>query len=291
VAIGGAIVWLAAGIALAAESDPAVPPTATWPDAAILMADDFEDTAVFPGRWWMRQALPGRYWIDSQSRAGRHSLALQISESDRGCGIDCQRNEIRTDPSLSLEFGKDVWFSFSFHVDADALRYESSRWVSGQWKQQTDGGPFLSQRFDHGVFHIAVHDEDCRVLVAKAAGELDPVGRTVATTRTEGEAFRLGKDGYGCEPDVTIETSEDAVLPDPFVDWVDMTYRVRGGLNGTGLIEIWANGRFIARVTGSIGYSGAAGEAEYFKFGIYRDAQPGSVTVYLDNFKLYTRGE
>jgi hypothetical protein len=66
-----------------------------------------------------------------------------------------------------------------------------------------------------------------------------------------------------------------------------MTYRVRGGRRGQGLVEIWANGRFIARAAGSIGYSQAAGPRQYFKFGIYRDAAPGPAIVNFDNFKLF----
>lgn len=63
-----------------------------------------------------------------------------------------------------------------------------------------------------------------------------------------------------------------------------MNYRVRGGRNGKGLIEIWANGRLIARVIGSIGDKVAAGSYQYFKFGIYRNFAPGSATAYLDNY-------
>ena len=64
-----------------------------------------------------------------------------------------------------------------------------------------------------------------------------------------------------------------------------MKYRVRAGLYGTGLIEIWANGKFIATVTGSIGYPIESGATQYFKFGIYRDVMQGDGAVYFDNFR------
>ena len=282
-----ALVLLAATGTLADAADLAAPPNAAGSDLSIVMADDFEGAKELSARWWMGQALAGRYWIDErQSRTGRHALALGIRESDRGCGSRCQRNEIRTDPNLRLKFGQDTWISFSFRIQEDAFRHANRRWISGQWKQETGGSPFLAQRFDHGVFHIAVHDEHCRILVAKGDGDLVPVGTTVDTKKVEGHTFATGKQPYGCNTDVRVDSSADPILPDPFGNWVDMTYHVRGGRQGRGLIEIWANGRFIARVTGSIGYSQVAGPTQYFKFGIYRDAVPGSTTVHLDDFKL-----
>jgi len=64
-----------------------------------------------------------------------------------------------------------------------------------------------------------------------------------------------------------------------------MTYHIRGGRNGSGLIEIWANENFIARVTGSIGNNNVDGPMQYFKFGIYRDVMQGTGIAHLDNFK------
>ena len=64
-----------------------------------------------------------------------------------------------------------------------------------------------------------------------------------------------------------------------------MLYRVRGGRNGRGLIEIWANGTFIARVQGSIGYDDAMGPTQYFKIGHYRDPIAAATTLYFDDFR------
>ncbi len=79
--------------------------------------------------------------------------------------------------------------------------------------------------------------------------------------------------------------ASNPVMPHPFARWVDMSYRVRGGRGGKGLVEIWANGRFIAKVTGSIGYDEAAGPNQYFKFGIYRRLVSGVTILRLDNFR------
>ena len=64
-----------------------------------------------------------------------------------------------------------------------------------------------------------------------------------------------------------------------------MMYRVRGRRNGQGLIEIWANGAFIARVQGSLGYDEAGGPTQYFKIGHYRDPIAAATTLYVDDFK------
>ena len=47
----------------------------------------------------------------------------------------------------------------------------SVRWVIAQWKQEPvspaykDPSPVLAQRFDDGVLHVTVQDEDCRCRV------------------------------------------------------------------------------------------------------------------------------
>jgi hypothetical protein len=50
-----------------------------------------------------------------------------------------------------------------------------------------------------------------------------------------------------------------------------MSYLIEGGGNGGGRIDIWADGRFIARVKGRIGYPGSKPGLVKFKFGAYRD--------------------
>ena len=84
--------------------------------------------------------------------------------------------------------------------------------------------------------------------------------------------------------------SDDPLLPDPSKGWIDMRYRVKGGRDGTGLIEVWANGRFIVRVQGKIGSDTFDGPTQYFKFGHYRDIEDafGWSTAYFDRFKRGT---
>jgi hypothetical protein len=78
------------------------------------------------------------------------------------------------------------------------------------------------------------------------------------------------------------------MLPDPKLGWVNMLYRVRGGRDGGGLIEIYANDRFVGRVIGPIGYKGGAGDRQYFKIGNYRNFISGEAQLEVD---LFWRGE
>ncbi|MGI9406584.1 MAG: heparin lyase I family protein, partial [Hyphomicrobiaceae bacterium] len=249
---------------------------------SIHLSDDFESQALSPDNWWLGQARTEKYWVDRTiSRRGQHAVAIQASPDMRGCGNNCQRNEIRTSTSHRIQFGREAWYSFSFRIEGDLPVAKNTRWISGQWKQDTDGSPFLSQRFDRGVFHLSVHDEDCRVLIAKAGGDLEDIGTTIDTGKIDKHAFHANKQTYRCDTDLIVEPGKNPILPDPYRNWVDMTYRVRGGLGGTGLIEVWANKRFIVRVRGSIGYREVSGPNQFFKFGIYRDLMPGTTTVYF----------
>jgi len=69
--------------------------------------------------------------------------------------------------------GRDVWFAFSFRVEGDIPQVGSSRTVIGQWKAPGDVSPYVAQRFDNGVFHITVQDNETRRVIASAEGDPD----------------------------------------------------------------------------------------------------------------------
>ncbi|MCP5080808.1 MAG: hypothetical protein GY948_03840 [Alphaproteobacteria bacterium] len=280
-ALGGVVLVSAActtanaGLVAKSFSPPAYSPSAS-------LIDGFESPKVNRSMWWLGQAQKGQFWSDARlARSDRRSVAVRVGAAMRGCGAKCQRNELRTAPGYRIRFGQEAWYNFSFRIDGKLPARHTGRWVSGQWKQQCGGSPFLAQRFDRGVFQITVQDNSCRVIVASSQG----LGRKLPATRLTGhEARQLAKNSKSCASDIKVQYSSNATLPNPYEKWVDMAYRVRGGRNGTGLIEIWANGRFIARVTGSIGYDYASGPHQYFKFGIYRAPMPGTSVARMDRF-------
>jgi len=266
-------IWFLPGLQGQAQAGPPV-------------ADDFEQPQIDEAKWWLGQIRPNRFWIDSSiARSGGSALAIGVEEEDRDCGRRCQRNEIRIANGLRLRFGEEAWYRFSFRIGGEIWEQNSTRWIIGQWKQETGGSPFLAQRYDNGVFHITVQDNDCRILVAQANGHPDGL-KAHRNQPRYAAAFLSESHLYDCESDVRIEHGEaPPVLPDPFENWVDMLYRVRGGTNGKGLIEIWANCTLIARVQGSIGYEDTAGPTQLFKIGHYRAPIAASTTLYFDDFR------
>ena len=226
--------------------------------------------------WLPRDLESDDSWFDdSIVREGDQSLAIRVNESNHACGRTCQRNEIRLNTDLRLPFGADAWYAFGFRIDGELERRGSTSWVVGQWKQENGRSPFLAQRFDNGVFHITVQDNNCRVMVA--AANRDPAalaGRTGPPPRRF-ESFLAEPWYYACDTYITLEWGPEPLLPNPHGAWVGMLYHVVGGRDGQGLVEVWANGVFTVRATGSIGHDDAAGPTQYFRFGIYRNAMPG----------------
>ena len=63
-------------------------------------------------------------------------------------------------------------------------------------------------------------------------------------------------------------------------------YRVKSGTRGEGEIDIYADGQFIVRVSGLIGYPwGDPGDVK-FKFGHYRNKIPGRTRLLVDRICL-----
>ncbi len=103
---------------------------------------------------------------------------------------------------------------------------------------------------------------------------------------TSADTTSKGFDGFdSCAPDVTV-IARGGKLPKAEAKWVDFVVKVKPGPRGDGEIEIFANGLWIASVSGRIGHeSPELGQTQYFKFGPYRDGgQKDNWRVYYDNF-------
>ena len=274
--------WLICSGLLVLNVMVAFPVSADGPEAAIV--EEFETDDL--GQWWTGQLHEGEYWLEEDVvRQGEGALAISMDSLNRACGANCQRNEIRIADQMRLPFGSDAWYGFSFRVESQGEPIDSVRWVMGQWKQDNGRSPFLAQRYDNHVFHITIQDGGCRLTIASASGNPDGMAwMDEAGPARPPEAIEVGA-VTPCASDVMLEWGPDPLLPDPGEAWVDMIYHVVGGRDGAGLVEVWANGRFIVRATGSIGYDDAGGPDQYFKFGIYRNVLPDSAIAYLDNFR------
>jgi hypothetical protein len=278
----------AAGRLLAAVGMIAVVPQAhsACAHSQLSIVEDFEDEPIDETVWSLYRMGERHHWIDRRVvRQGEGALAIRIRGSDFDPVCECQISEIREAPEQRLNFGDDAWYAFSFRIDGRSPVTGDQRWQIGGWKQETDGSPFLAQRFDNGVFHVTLESGDSRVLVATSAGEAESFFAQLRNDILSRFAFVSEASKYDGRDDVSIEYGPDPILPDPRLGWVDMVYRVKGGLAGDGIVEVWANGSFIARATGTIGVLDAADPTQYFRFGHNRAPMPGTATIHIDRFR------
>ncbi len=302
---------------------------------------DMMENEPTSANWDVSRMKPKRrFKVQSKERReGQKALGISLKKKDATNRSGKYKHELWIANSKRCLFGEEVWYSFSFRINGEFPRTGTTRWVIGQWKEETEGSPFLAQRFDNGVFHISIQENDKRMIIASAPGDYDakfrfftdafreslPMadGEIRSDLDWEKEIDRFsfeGRDAFSysdfreaimnqdvsgfpflADPEslmpiegLTILPSENPFLPDPNKGWVDMRYRVKGDRQGNGLIEVWADDRFIVRVTGKIGNDDFAGPTQYFKMGHYRDTDRDfrHATLYFDNFRRGTsRGD
>lgn len=145
--------------------------------AAQSLQDDFDSGSLDLTKWTTRQITDAQISFVPDSRCGRSAIEITARDGDGGdqCGDGCQRAELRTIRSSWPPFGQEMWYQFSFRMEGDIPTIGSARSVIGQWKGPHDNSPMLAQRFDNGVFHITVQDNENRRVVASAEGNPDDI--------------------------------------------------------------------------------------------------------------------
>lgn len=223
-----------------------------------------------------------------EAREGRQSLALEVRSGDFDENCKCQRTEIREATHLQPEFGSDVWYRFSLRIADLSDDLATSRWMLGAWKQEVDGSPFLALRFDGGIFYITFESANTRVMLASSL--IDARGFIEILKGGQGERFGFitDKNLYYGETGITLKHGRAVYLPDPRAGWVDLMIRVKGGLEGDGIIEIFANNQFVVRATGKIGVDAPVGSRQYLRLGHRRDKTDSDAKLLIDD---YRRGE
>ena len=250
--------------------------------ANAVLADDFETDKLNTNIWSLKHMPERRHWMDGMSkRSGKKALAIRVKGYDLDKRCNCQVSEVRESKQSRINFGEEVWYSFSFKVTGRGGNTSNARWQIAAWKQETDGSPYLAQRFDNGVFHITLESGKSRVLIATAEGKPDGFISAMSKGLMSQFGFLSQKDKYDGGDDITLAYGEHPILPNPQKDWVDMMYHIKGGLNGDGYVEIFANGHFVARASGSIGIKEIEGPSQYFRFGHNRAAMPGTATMFF----------
>jgi hypothetical protein len=255
----------------------------------------------------------------------RH-VACADENGDYRPGND-ERAEMWEADAIRLKAGTEVWYQFAMFIDP-RVRSEHGRLVIGQWKQSGGHSPFVAQRFSGPAFTITVeqdnrapgHDPqntECRIVVAADAAATKPVGssdphfsraqRVFSLRRFPPTIPSLGHDAFdivhGKPPlDVTLAEAKDCrsdldvrplgVLPNPFGRWTTMRYHLRATADESGILEVWADGKPIVKVTGRIGFGRDRDTAhQYFKFGPYRDHAPTEIHALMAQYRRAGRAE
>ncbi|WFP94941.1 heparin lyase I family protein [Ensifer adhaerens] len=214
-----------------------------------------------------------------------------------------ERAELWEEDSVWLPLGTDIWYRFDMYVD-DSVVPGADRTVIGQWKQTSgplDASPVLAQRFTNRTFTITIEqdndrpgrnpaDAQCRILVATEASSSDEIGHggehdvlappssvpeksTVLSIGHASDSIRYDPiRGFSKAVDCTIDDISITTfhpLPEVFGTWTTMVYHVRFLPDHNGLVEVWANGKAIARAAGRIGFRPTTPRSrQYFKFAL-----------------------
>lgn len=145
---------------------------------AQTLHDDFNAGSFDSKKWLGSQIQPDQLRFSEPGRCGAAAITVVTRSTDGGLdcptGEVCQRAEVRNAQAAWPKYdGREVWYAFSFRIDGKVPSTGSARTVIGQWKAPKDDSPFVAQRFDNGVFHITVQDNDTRRVVARAEGDPD----------------------------------------------------------------------------------------------------------------------
>ncbi len=263
----------------------------------------FENRRLDDGKWYLKQIHQPAIQQDIV-RSGAYALRLSgrpefTCRQGRPPGI-CMRNQIRLGTKYRLKAGTPAWYGFSLRVEGKVPRRGSIRTILAEWKEHGGASPFAALRYDNGVLHLSVQDNRCRSLVTMGWEQAEALTASTASADIK----------PNCRDRLNIEAAQP--LPDPHGRWVDLAVFIKRDLVD-GIVEIWADGKFIGRVTGPIGNDAKTrcredrqclartDPTQYFKAGIYADicASPGieaggedvrfcrdgDIAVYLDNIR------
>lgn len=249
------------------------------------LTDSFEGSKL-SGLWSARHAPKDRLSLKSgKAREGRKALALIVRGSDFDKKCKCQRTEIREAKNVQPEFGSELWYRFSLRLDNLTGGATKSRWMLGAWKQEVDGSPFLAMRFEGGVFYLTMESAQTRVMLGSTL--IDARGFIQIMKGGQGQKFGFLTDQnlYLGESGIQLKHGRVKFLPDPRSGWVDLMFRIKGGLKGDGLIEVFANGKFVVRATGKVGVDAPVGSRQYLRLGHRRDKASSGAVMLIDDFR------
>jgi hypothetical protein len=251
---------------------------------------------------------------------GAGALKLGVKQlctaDDEGCS---ERAEIWEKTELRVPYDQGVWYGFAVKF-GDPIPTDDHRYLIAQWKREIDPGaegdfsPFLALRLRNGKLFATVETnyiapEDvmpcCGGMMRARADEAAtqttesacPAGGTPVWFRPDTNQMRalVATDSawtpedndlyHGCTTAISV-TDHGNKLPLPSSGWIVFAVYTKPGPDGTGHIELFANGKPIVTIKGHIGHADHdLGRNQYFKFGPYRAGHTGDWTLYYDEFR------
>jgi hypothetical protein len=196
-----------------------------------------------------------------------------------------------------------VWYGFAVKF-AEPIPQDDHRYLIAQWKRQIAGtigdfSPFLALRLNRGKLFATVETNLVTTTGGASKAEYAQCsdGQSAVWQRPETNQSRIlvatdetwtSNDGgsFNACTRETVVTRRGNPLPKPGSGWIDFVVYTLPGPDGSGHIELYANGKWVATVEGRIGHSEKGlGPHQYFKFGPYRAAHDNSWTLYYDEFR------
>jgi len=271
--------------------------------------DGFEgkDFSVSGGLYFKRNPEQDAGLVEFQSQVtysgnGALKLSLGAGRGETRPG-GSQRAEIWERPELWVPYNEGIWYGFAVKFE-EPIPQDDHRYVIAQWKREIAGtlgdfSPFLALRLNRGKLFATVETNLVRAARGGFRGQATccEAGETAVWLRPETNQTRAlvatdalwtsddGKCFSTCTSDI-VAIPRGNSLPSPASGWIDFVVYSKPGPDGTGHIEIFANGKWIVTVKGRIGHSDKGlGQFQYFKFGPYRATHHNSWTLYYDEFR------
>jgi hypothetical protein len=282
--------------------------------AEMLLRDSFDGTDFSPagGLYYRENFEQSAGSVEFQSevkRGGTGALKLSVKPLCATGQESCsERAEIWERTKYRVPYTKGVWYGFAVKF-ADPIPAGDHRYLIAQWKREIgpsaegDFSPFLALRLNQGKLFATVETNYVppSAEVAKVDAKSCDPSRTPVFFRQEANQMRAlvatddnwtendGPEFSGCTDAITV-IDRGHKLPAPDSGWIDFAIYTKPGPDGTGRIEIFANGKWVVTVKGHIGHADAGlGKNQYFKFGPYRAADTGNWTLYYDDFRRSPR--
>jgi hypothetical protein len=271
--------------------------------------DGFEGSDFSPGGglYYKRNPEQTAGTVEFQSKvtySSQGALELTVrpfrpNVAERGS----DRAEVWERPDLWAPYGEGMWYGFAVKF-ADPIPQDDHRYLIAQWKRQIAGtkgdfSPFLALRLNRGKLFATVETNMVKATQVRPEGQHAQCknGEAAVWLRPETNQTRAlvatdrawtsddGRRFNACTQEIVV-TKRGNSLPRPSSGWIDFVIYSKPGPDGSGHIEIYANGKWIVTVRGRIGHSEKGlGPHQYFKFGPYRAAHDNTWTLYYDKFR------